>query len=410
MTQHLFLGTDIQVLIDSTRRNLLDELAQLTDTAILSRSNEEWLEHFAEQYTITVPTLDTDKAERTYEDAQVPQYQVPNPNFNNQSGVPGRIHTLHIPYSGPEELFYYKPTSYPMNAPVAGTSNSEITIHVGGAWHGKDSIEGHFDSTIQVIEQNLSKLRSDVAPFNQSLAELITPKLEARRRSADATKATTEGLKYPLRKRENAPQTYKLPQRQKALAPKAVPKRSTLQAEQELTLSEQDYQDILSICESMSLVMERSPTVFENAEEEHIRVHYLVQLNGQYQGTATGETFNATGKTDILIRHQNKNIFVAECKFWAGYSALIKTTSQLLNYTTWRDTKTALIVFNRQKNFTNVISEAQRAMRDHPLHKSGPTQKNETRFRYIFKHPKDDLREIIVTLLLFDMPKPSSNT
>jgi hypothetical protein len=297
-----------------------------------------------------------------------------------------------------------------MNAPVAGTSNSEITIHVGGAWHGKDSIEGHFDSTIQVIEQNLSKLRSDVAPFNQSLAELITPKLEARRRSADATKATTEGLKYPLRKRENAPQTYKLPQRQKALAPKAVPKRSTPQAEQELTLSEQDYQDILSICESMSLVMERSPTVFENAEEEHIRVHYLVQLNGQYQGTATGETFNATGKTDILIRHQNKNIFVAECKFWAGYSALIKTTSQLLNYTTWRDTETALIVFNRQKNFTNVISEAQRAMRDHPLHKSGPTQKNETRFRYIFKHPKDDLREIIVTLLLFDMPKPSSDT
>jgi hypothetical protein len=297
-----------------------------------------------------------------------------------------------------------------MNPPVAGTSNSEITIHLGGAWHTKGSIEDEFDSTISVIEQNLSKLRSDLAPFNQSLAELITPRLEARRKSADVTKATTEALKYPLRKREGAPQTYKLPERQKALAPKPVPKSSTLQADQEFTLAEEDYQEILRICESMSLVMERSPTVFENAEEEHIRVHYLVQLNGQYQGAETGETFNAGGKTDILIRHQNKNIFVAECKFWAGYSALIETTSQLLDYTTWRDIKTALIIFSRRANFTNVISEAQRAMRDHPLHKSGPTQENETRFRYIFKHPKDDLREIIVTLLLFDMPKPSSNT
>src|SRR5262249_24593688 len=142
--------------------DLIDEIDHLTDTVILSRSNEEWLEHFIEKYTITVPTLDTDKAERTYEDAQVPQSQVPNPNFNNQSGVPGRIHTLLIPYSGPEELFHYEPSSYPMNPPVAGTSNSEITIHVGGAWHTKDSIEGHFDSTIRVIEQNLSKLRSDV--------------------------------------------------------------------------------------------------------------------------------------------------------------------------------------------------------------------------------------------------------
>jgi hypothetical protein len=59
-------------------------------------------------------------------------------------------------------------------------------------------------------------------------------------------------------------------------------------------------------------------------------VHYLVQLNGQYQGAATGETFNHTGKTDILIRHENKNIFVAECKFWGGYEELIATTTQLL--------------------------------------------------------------------------------
>jgi hypothetical protein len=250
---------------------------------------------------------------------------------------------------------------------------------VGGAWHTAKTIDDHFDGAIQNIEANLRSLRQDVAPFNQALETLISSRLEARRKSAEATKVTTEALKYPLRKRDNALQTYKLPARPKPLAPKPVLKVATPRAELEFTLDESDYQEILRICTSMSLVMERSPSVFENAEEEHIRVHYLVQLNGQYQGVATGETFNHMGKTDILIRHQDKNIFVAECKFWAGYEELIRTTSQLLGYTTWRDTKTALIIFSRRMNFTNAICEAQRAMRDHPHYKVGPFKEGESR-------------------------------
>ncbi len=45
-------------------------------------------------------------------------------------------------------------------------------------------------------------------------------------------------------------------------------------------------------------------------------------------------------------------------------------------------------------------------MKDHSLYKSGPVKEGESRFRYIFKHPNDSQRDIIVTLMLFDMPKP----
>jgi len=259
MAQYLFMDTDIQVLIETTRRELIGEIAQLTDSAILSQTNERRLRYLLDKYTINVPTLGPDKAETTYVDGNVPQYQVPNPNFDNQPGVPGRIYTLHVPYSGPEELFYYKPRSYPMNAPVAGTSNSEITIHAGGAWHTPATIEAHFDGTIERIETNLRNLRNDVAPFNQELETLIKPRLEVRRKSAEATKATTDALKYRLRKRVDAPQTYKLPERPKPLAPKPVAKATSAKAEQEFTLDDTDYQEILRICMSMSLVMERSP-------------------------------------------------------------------------------------------------------------------------------------------------------
>ena len=39
------------------------------------------------------------------------------------------------------------------------------------------------------------------------------------------------------------------------------------------------------------------------------------------EGQATGETFNAAGKTDILLRIDGKNVFIGECKFWKGPKA-----------------------------------------------------------------------------------------
>ena len=91
--------------------------------------------------------------------------------------------------------------------------------------------------------------------------------------------------------------------------------------------------------------------------EEDLRQHFLVQLNGQYEGQASGETFNFEGKTDILIRAEGRNVFIAESKFWRGPESLRETIDQLLGYASWRDTKTAILIFNRQKNFSEVLAK-----------------------------------------------------
>ena len=98
--------------------------------------------------------------------------------------------------------------------------------------------------------------------------------------------------------------------------------------------------------ESMSHVMERSPSAFDKINEEDVRVHFLVQLNGQFECGVSGETFNFGGKTDVLIRVGAKNIFVAACKYWHGEKGFLETVDQLLGYLSWRDTKAAVIVFN----------------------------------------------------------------
>jgi hypothetical protein len=157
--------------------------------------------------------------------------------------------------------------------------------------------------------------------------------------------------------------------------------------------------------DNMTKVMERSPHTFQTMGEEDIRQHFLVQLNGQYEGQATGETFNVQGKTDILIRYQGANIFIAECKFWHGEKLFLETVDQLMSYLSWRDTKTAILIFNRNKNLSGVLAAIKDAMGKYAHVKRGPKVEGDTRLRYILGIPGDHEREIITTVLVYDIPR-----
>lgn len=124
-------------------------------------------------------------------------------------------------------------------------------------------------------------------------------------------------------------------------------------------------------------------------------------LNGHYQGQGTGETFNSCGKTDILIRVEDRNIFIAECKIWGGQKQLNDAIDQLLGYLTWRDTKTSLIIFSRVKDFTAMLRTLWTTVEVHPNIKRGPQIEGDTRRRYVLRHQTDDEREIILTVLAF---------
>src|SRR5262249_49392131 len=139
--------------------------------------------------------------------------------------------------------------------------------------------------------------------------------------------------------------------------------------------------------------------------EEDLRWHFIMQLNAQYDGVS-GEAFNYQGKTDILVRMGNHNIFIAECKYWSGPKGLEDTLDQLFKYVTWRDTKTSIIKFVNRKNFAATVEEATRTMADHRLLVGQPRNEGETRFRYTLRHPDDTQRLITMTMLLFHISKP----
>ena len=127
-------------------------------------------------------------------------------------------------------------------------------------------------------------------------------------------------------------------------------------------------------------------------------------MNGAFTGQATGETFNFQGTTDILIRIDGKNIFIAECKVWKGEKAFLAAIDQLLSYLSWRDTKTALLVFNRNAAFSAVLSKIAESVPTHPNFKRDLGKSGDTAFRYVFAQPNDSNRELLLTVLAFDIP------
>ena len=165
------------------------------------------------------------------------------------------------------------------------------------------------------------------------------------------------------------------------------------------------YEHILEVCQGMVDVMERDPRPFAAMEEEHLRTQFLVPLNGHYKGGASGETFNYEGKTDILLRHEGKVIFVAECKFWRGPMGFTQTIDQLLGYTAWRDTKTAILLFNRNKDTSAVLAQIPGLLSAHPNFVRSENYPSSTGFRAVLRHRHDAERHLTLTVLVFDVPR-----
>jgi hypothetical protein len=324
-------------------------------------------------------------------------------------GVPAYVYRVDYPYTGASGLFRHQPSTHDTAPPLALLNSDAyrgtIAIEVVASDdippdQIKEELKNQFDRAQKYIGFQAIQLDR----FNASLREAATALVEGVRNKILRVRQTTAALGYPLVHRPGASMTYASPAVRRRLR---VPMPTSATFTPEPAIAEEDYQGILQIIEGLTFVMERSPSTFTKMPEEVLRDHYLVQLNNQY-GTSTGETFNGHGKTDILVNDNGRNVFIAECKFWRGPKAATGAIDQLLSYLTWRDTKAALIMFNRNIGFSKVLESLWATVLEHPNYKRGPIQEGASRMRYTFASKDDPNREIHITVMAFDMPSDGS--
>lgn len=76
---------------------------------------------------------------------------------------------------------------------------------------------------------------------------------------------------------------------------------------------------------------------------------------------------------------------------------------QLFQYTVWRDTKTAMIVFSRRKKFTDVVAKTKNTVANHPQCVQ-PLKDGKTDAMYLFRRHDDPKRQFHVSCMAFDVP------
>ncbi|MCX6706347.1 MAG: hypothetical protein NTV24_04600, partial [Candidatus Woesebacteria bacterium] len=143
-------------------------------------------------------------------------------------------------------------------------------------------------------------------------------------------------------------------------------KRPIVNPKEEFVLDKKYVSQILDIMENSGMQFELNPTVYgSKLEEEDLRDIMLTHLNTIFEGNATGETFSKLGKTDIHLRIQKGEIFIAECKFWDGEKLFLESIDQLFKYLTWRRNYASIVIFSRNTGFTDVLNTIEETISKH---------------------------------------------
>lgn len=402
---HLFSKHDWFSLKEHQTAELKKEIASYSGNQLLNTAVHDLCMYFAEKYRIDVPVLDRNRIVVDQHEAKVDvSHRFDYINIGDgPHHVPGTSVEITVPFDGDHQMFLVRPTRFSMSPPRATVRRDALILTIVGIDLAADQVRSNIDIALENIEEYLTNLRKDAEPFNGALSESARVEIDARRTKLLANQNLVSSLGFALKQNPQSPMTYTASNVRRRIVP-SPPQASSAPFRPEPCLSETEYEHILQVLQNMAHVMERSPAAFAKMDEESLRTHFLVQLNGHYEGQATGETFNSIGKTDILIRANDKNIFIGECKFWGGPQMLTATIDQLLGYSSWRDTKVAVLVFNRNKGLSKVIESVQTTTSAHPNCKRVVGPQSETSFRYVFSHLNDPNREMLLTVLVFDVP------
>lgn len=395
---HLFNKRMLKEKIREVVKSIFDHIEGIDGNALLNMVADDLCSSIEDRYRLHVPSLLEERISHDIRETVIPN-AIPPMNTK------GTIVSVFVPFEGDPELFSYCPSKIICNPPEGEIYNHEVILTYSGTYHDASAIETMYRRDVAEIKDGLQRIDEDIAPFNASIKEAASKLIETRRQKLLKDLGLSAALGIPLRRNVNCPPTFTVPITRKKIQINIPTTRSTAY-EPEPVLDWQKYEEILAEIINMAHVIERNPKAFTEMKEEDLRWIFLIPLNAHYdyEGHATGEAFNFDGKTDILIQEKGRNVFIAECKVWDGPASLTGAIDQLLRYTTWRDTKTAVILFNRNRDFTSVISKIPEIVRNHANYKRDVPFEYETGFRCTIRHRDDANRELFLTVLAFEVP------
>lgn len=397
-------------LLSSKRHEIKNRIESESEDYILNVGEEQYVEYLKSEFTIDVPEIHTDKVyidtyERDIPGTHFPlEFMISNPNKTFKKD----IIVYHIPYTGLIDLLRFRPSSWTSMAGYEikiDKQSRTIVLEYINFYNDAEKIKRAYDDSVRYIFGSYSQLKNDIETYNNGLENYIRSTINTRRQQIAKKTDFIASLGVPIKKKAETPQTFAVPQPKLKDKIQVRPVVHTKGFKPEPTLDNDNYIKILRIINDVGKNFERLPSVYSGKYEEHLRDHILLTLDPNFEfGSASGETFNKTGKTDIQLRYDSSVVFVAECKFWKGEKEFLATIGQLLGYLTWRDSKTSVVIFVTNKNFTTVLETAKEAIKKHPNFVRARQANDDNWLNYTFSLPGDTNKEIQMSIQLYHLP------
>ena len=272
---------------------------------------------------------------------------------------------IKLPFHVDPEIFRCRPGSYDLNPPLYDVLNrNEVVYYIDYTTKGREpeeireEIEEELDRWLEKVEKYVGNLNDNIEQMQEKLRGKARSAIESRREEVETKKQVMNELGVDAG--GSGDQGYVVPEKKRDIE---VPTSSGEDSPE--ILPDRTFLDILEIIDDLGINIERSAERLRDLDEESLRDIFLAGINSHYVGLATGESFNRSGKTDILLRHNNENLFVGECKFWKGQSQYKDAIDQLLDNLTVRDTHASLLVFSRNRKYSQMEDRVEEATKDH---------------------------------------------
>lgn len=402
-THRLFDQLTVSAYLARQQSGLENAVLGYNSDELLNQPVQDVVEHLVQKFRADLPILQRSETFHDgIEEVKSPLIDGYGADVSHLDIAQSQMLTLSVPFRGDITFFNVVPTTRLLS--VTGTvANSVLQLRFQDRQLKNPELNDLINKRLEEIQTNLNNIEEDLGPFNAQLpAEADRLATNRRQTLLDSRNLEADlGIRVVSR---SGPGSYSIPTK-----PKSVPVTRTAGNSQpfrpEPVLAVKDYEETIQLVIAWGRSLERTPEVFAPLKEEHLRAFILTILNSRFQGEAGGELFNGNGKTDILVRVEDRNAFIGECKFWKGSAGFTRAIEQLLGYVVWRDSKAALILFIKNKDATSVVSKAIQALSTHERHKRTIDSVDQSiRSDFVFHADGDREREIHLALLPIVIP------
>lgn len=400
MHDRLHNGTFLSEFISQLRRDLIEEIKSLDGKQSIDIEREK--DRLLQKYTLgPLQVVDPIPSEPKREKKMI--YN----NWGQQYEADVHIMQIQLPFLGNGDLFYCKPSTCTLVYPKIDSINNRskrILFTIELSELSEESYRKAVNAVVSDIKINVPNINNDISSWDSGLNNLIDSEFSKFEGFLSKKNSFYESIGLKVSSKADQYITPSPVTRKPVPIPKLVETGSIKKIHPKL--KEDIYQDIITTLNNVGRAIERKPSLYKGKGEEDLRDMFLLFLETRYESTtATGETFNKKGKTDILLRYANdgSNLFIGECKIWKGTKVFLETIDQILGYLTWQDSKSAILLFIDNDNLDNVKNTVKSDIRKHSNFKT-IIQESDDSFSYSMCLQEDNTVNFGLEVIFFHLP------